>query len=166
MSSIKQINIKDRRCYFFDDMINIKIFDSDLLKIDKNSYKNIDIYYIGYTIMKGLDYASIHSVKPLHFIIDKADGFIEESNGDKFLVIASTCKSKDVLSKYTELWNEIKDLIKTINDKPGDYDEKYMKIKLDPDENLPLNKILRLNNLAIVVRSVFQEDNEYYPQYF
>ena len=41
-----------------------------------------------------------------------------------------------------------------------------MKIKLDPDENVPLNKILRLHNLAIVVRSVFQEDIKYYPQYF
>ena len=48
MGSIKQINIKNRTYYFFNDMINIEDFDSNLLKIDKKSYKNIDIYCIGY----------------------------------------------------------------------------------------------------------------------
>ena len=48
MGSIKEINIKNRTYYFFNDMISIKNFDSNLLKIGKNSYKNIDIYYIVY----------------------------------------------------------------------------------------------------------------------
>ena len=53
-------------------MINIKDFDSCLLKIDKKSYKNIDIYYIGYiTIKKIDDYENIYSVNPLYLIIDK-----------------------------------------------------------------------------------------------
>ena len=56
MSYIKKINIKYRKYYFLDDMINIKDFDSNLLKIDKKSYKNIDIYYIGYIVMKDSDY--------------------------------------------------------------------------------------------------------------
>ena len=47
MGSIKELNIKNRTYYFFDDMINIKSFDSNLLKIGKKSYKTIDIYYIG-----------------------------------------------------------------------------------------------------------------------
>ena len=47
MGNIKQTNIKNRAYYFFDDIINIKDFDSSLLKIDKKSYKNIGIYYIG-----------------------------------------------------------------------------------------------------------------------
>ena len=46
MGNIKQINIKNRTCYTFICMINIEVFDSNLLKIDKRSYKNIDIYYI------------------------------------------------------------------------------------------------------------------------
>ena len=45
--TVKSINIKNRTYYFFNDMINIKNFDSNLLKIDKESYKNVDIYYIG-----------------------------------------------------------------------------------------------------------------------
>ena len=55
-------------------MINIKNLDSDLLKIAKESYKNIHIYYIGYITMKVLGYVNIHTVNPLYFIIDKADG--------------------------------------------------------------------------------------------
>ena len=78
MGNIKEINIKNRTYYFFDDMINIKNFDSNLLKIDKKLYKNIDIYYIGYITMKDSDYVKINSVKPLYLIIGEADGYIEE----------------------------------------------------------------------------------------
>ena len=68
MENIKEINIKYRTYYFFDDMINIKDFDSNLLKIDKKSYKNIDIYYIGYITMKNSDYVKINIV--LYFVLD------------------------------------------------------------------------------------------------
>ena len=61
MGNIKEINIKNRT-YFFDDMINIEDFDPNLLKIDKKSYKNIDIYYIGYITMKDSDHIKIKSV--------------------------------------------------------------------------------------------------------
>ena len=59
-------------------MINIKDFHSNLLKIDKTSCKNIDIYYIGYVTMKDSKYVDIHSVNPLYFIVDELDGSIEE----------------------------------------------------------------------------------------
>ena len=60
---MKEINIKNRTYHFFNDMINIKNIDSNLLKIDKKSYKNIDIYYIGYITIKNIgNYESIHSV--------------------------------------------------------------------------------------------------------
>ena len=55
-------------------MINIKNFDSNLLKIDKRSYKNISIYYIGYITMKDSDYAKVNSVNPLYLIIGEVDG--------------------------------------------------------------------------------------------
>ena len=54
MRNIEQINIENRTYYFFNGMINIKNFDSNLLKIDKTSYKNIDIYYIGEITMKNI----------------------------------------------------------------------------------------------------------------
>ena len=78
METIKEINIKYRTYYFYDDIINIKNFGSNLLKIDKRLYKNIDIYYIGYITRKNSDYVKINSVKSLYLIIDKVDGFIDE----------------------------------------------------------------------------------------
>ena len=53
---MKEINIKNQTYYFFNDMINIKNFDSNLLKIDKNSYKNIAIYYTGYVTIRDTYY--------------------------------------------------------------------------------------------------------------
>ena len=79
MGNIKEINIKNHTYYFCNDIINIEDFDSNLLKIDKKLYKNIDIYYIGYVTIKSFsDYNSINSVNPLYFIIDKIDGYSEE----------------------------------------------------------------------------------------
>ena len=85
MGNIKEINIKYRTYYFFDDTINIEDFGSNLLKIGKKSYKNIDIYYIEYITMKDSDYVKINSVNPLYLIIDKVNGHIEEKNGNKYL---------------------------------------------------------------------------------
>ena len=67
MGKIRQINIKNRTYYFDNDQIDLKDFDAKLLKIDKNDYKEIDIYYfIGYvTIKKNGDYDNINSVNPL-----------------------------------------------------------------------------------------------------
>ena len=84
MGNIKQINIKNRTYYFFDDMIDIEDFDPILLKIDKKSYKNIDICYIGYITMKNSEYVKIKSVNLLHLIISEVDGYIEEKNGNKY----------------------------------------------------------------------------------
>ena len=168
MGNIKQITIKNRTYYFFNDMINIEDFDSGLLKIDKKSFKNIDIYYIGnITIKKIDDCDNIHSVNPLYLIIGKVDGFIEEKNGSKYLVFDFTDKNKEVLAKYTELWDGIKNEIETINGgKEGEYGKDFMKIKFDTDYNLSLNKQLKMHMLTIVVRSVFQEDGKFYPQIY
>ena len=72
MGNIKEINIKNRTYYFFDDMINIKDFvDPNLLKVDKIAYKNIDFYYIGYITIKDSRYVKINSVNPLYFLLVK-----------------------------------------------------------------------------------------------
>ena len=82
MGRIKEINIKNRTYYFYDDMVHIKDFDSNLLKIDKKSYKNIGIYYIGY-ISKKYQY-KINSVNPLYLFVGEIDDFIEEKEGSKY----------------------------------------------------------------------------------
>ena len=91
---------------------------------------------------------------------------LKKKNGNKYLVFASKDKSKELFTKYTELWNVIKNLIEKINNKPGEYWKNFMKFKFSSDDNLPLNKILQLHNLTIIIRSVFQEDNKYYPHFF
>ena len=79
MGEVKQIDIKNRTYYFFNDMINIKDFDPNLLKIDKKSSKNIDIYYIGYiTIKKIDDHENIYSVNPLYLAANHASGYNKE----------------------------------------------------------------------------------------
>ena len=52
MGKVKQIEIKNRPCYFYNETIDLKNFQSNLLKINKKHYKGIDIYYIGYITIK------------------------------------------------------------------------------------------------------------------
>ena len=144
--------IKNRTYCSFNDMIYIENFDSKLLKIDTKSYKNIDTYYIGYITIKYFDYVRINNANPLYLIIGKADGYIEEKNGNKYLIFASTDKNKEVLTINREVWDEINYLIKTINGgEAGEYEEKHIKIRYNSDDNLPLNKVLNIHNLTIVV---------------
>ena len=78
MEEVKKINIKNQTYYFYSNVTDLKNFEPNLLKIDKKSNKNIDIYYIGYaTINKIDDYDSIYSVNPLYLRINHASGFIE-----------------------------------------------------------------------------------------
>ena len=60
-----------------------------------------------------------------------------------------------------QLWDGIKNMIEKINNKPDEYGKYFVKIKFNSDDNLSLNKILRLYNSTIIVISVFQEDNKY-----
>ena len=120
-------------------MINIKDFDSTLLKLDKKSSKNIGVYYIGYIAKK--DEYKINSVNPLYLIVGEIDGFTEEKEVNKYLNIALTDSNSEVLKKYVEIWIGIKDQIKKINDgKLGEYGKGYMKIKFSSDDDLPLKK--------------------------
>ena len=96
MGAVKQIDIKNRTYYFYNDIIGLENFKSNLLKIDKNSYKDIGIYNIGYiTIIKIYDYESIYSVNHLYLIILHASGYIEEKGENKYLVFDSTDENKE-----------------------------------------------------------------------
>ena len=106
------------------------------------------------------------SANPLSFIVDKVDGVIEEQEGNKYFNSVFTDDNKAVLKKYTELWNKIKKLIEKIDNKQGEYGKDYMKIKFNSNDDFPLNKPLKFHNLTVIARSVFQEDNKYYPQFF
>ena len=167
MRVVKQINIKNRSHYFYNDMINIKNFDPILSKIDRKSCKNIGIYNTGYiTIKKIDDYENIYSVNPLYLIIAHANGYIEEKGVNKYLVFDSTDENKELLKKYNDVFNGIRDKIKEINSNECDYEKDYMKIKFNSDDDLPLNKSLKFHLMTITIRSVFEEDGKLYPQVF
>ena len=113
MGKVQQIEIKNRTYSFYNDIINMEDFDSNLLKIVKKSCKDIDIYYIGYISVKKIgDSENIYSANPLNLMIGEVIGHIEENYGSKYLVfdsaeVRSTDENKEVLKKYTELWDGI-----------------------------------------------------------
>ena len=116
MGEVKQINIKNRTYYFYNDQINLKDFDARLLKVDKKDYNEIDIYYIGYvTVKKIANCNNINSVNPLYLMIDKMIGHFEEKNGNKYLVLDDVDESKEVSKRYEEVWEGVKKEIETIN---------------------------------------------------
>ena len=116
MEEVKQINIKNRSYYFYNDMIDLKDFEPNLLKIDKKHYKEINIYYSGYITIKKIDeYESIYSVHPLYLRIHHESGYIEQKDGNKYLIFDSADEDKAVLKKYADIWDGIKNKIKAIN---------------------------------------------------
>ena len=142
MGKVTDLNIKNKTYYFFDDMINIKDFQSNLLKIGKKPHKDFDIYYVGYITIKNInDCKNIHSVNPLYLIFNSATGYFREENDEKYLILDSTQKCEEVLS-------EIKSEIETINGGEKMYHEKnYNRITVNTDDDIPFNK---KSNILIV----------------
>ena len=109
MATTKQMNIKNRTYYFYNGLINIKDFDPKMLKLDKKTYKNIDMYYIGNITKK--PECNINIGNLLYLLVNRIDGFTEEKRQKKYLNIVFTDRNNDVLKKYAEVWSGIKDQI-------------------------------------------------------
>ena len=120
-------------------------FDSNKIKIDEKPYKNILIYDIGYMTNQRLEILKNQQCKnPLYLIIGKVNGYSKQINRNKYLTLVSTNKSKEMVKKYKDLWSKIKDFIREITKNSDDYDEKYVKIKFNLDDDCPLNKTLKI----------------------
>ena len=131
MGEVKQINIRNRTYYFYNDKTNIKNFESNQLKIDKKSDKNIGIYNIGYITIKNIDdYENIYSVNLLYLLVNHANGYIEEKGVNKYLIFDSTDQNKELLKK-----SGIKYKIEEVNSGECDYEKDYMKIKFNSDDS-------------------------------
>ena len=136
MGITKQTNIKIRTYYFYNDLINIKDFYQKLLKLDKKSYKNIDIYNIGY-IIKNDEY-KINSVNPLYLLVHRIDGSIKEKRGNKYFNIAFTDSN---------------------NSQPI-YDDKYIKTRVKIFNNMintlfSGDEIMRQNSLCLYCSNLY-----------
>ena len=80
------------------------------------------------------------------------------------MTLVPTNDSKEIIKIFEELWSKIRDLIRSITKNSDDYDEKYMKIRFDSDDNLPVNETIEIHNATIVVRATFYENDKYYPK--
>ena len=161
--------IKNEKKYFYHDIINIKNFQSNLLKIDQKPYKDFDIYYLGYITIKKFnkfsDHENIHTVNPLYLIFQSAPGYFEEENAEKYLILDST-------DNYEEVFSAIKSEIETIIGGEKMYYEKmyygknYERIGVNTDDDIPMNKQIKFQTLTIVIRCVFQSDKKLCPQLY
>ena len=116
MGKVKKLSIKNRTCYYFN---------SNLSRIDKKQYKDIDIYYIGYfTVKKIGDCENINSVNPLYLMIHSSTGYFKEKYGEKYLVF-------DLTEKYDEVFSGIKKEIETINGGKELFYEKKTMLELE-----------------------------------
>ena len=144
-----------------NDIIDIRNFHSNLLKIDKKPYKDVDIYYTGYITIKQMgDCENIHSVNPLYLTIYSATGYFKEKYGEKYLILDST-------EKYEEVFSGIKSEIETINS--GEklfYEKHYAKIRVNTDDNVPLNKQLKFPSLTTIIRCISKNGKKLYPQVY
>ena len=94
------------------------------------------------------------------------NGYFEGINKIKYLTLVPTKESKEKTKRYEELWSKIRDLIRSITKNSDDYEEKYMKINFNSDDELPLNKAIEIPSMITVVRAIFLENNQYYLQVF
>ena len=108
----------------------------------------------------------MNSVNSLDLFIAHANRYIEEKGVNKYLIFDSTDENKELLKKYTDVWNGSKGKIKEISSGECDYEKDYIKIKFNFDDNLPLSKSLKFHSVTITIRSIFEEDGKLYPQVY
>ena len=136
---IKQLNIRGDNCYFYNDLVNLKDFDPNLIELDRNELANdVFIYHVNYA-----------GICPLRLYIRELGGYFTEEKregwSNKYLNISLT-DSNDVLINYAKVWEVIGDRISEMcNGLEGEYSKDLMKI---------------------MVNSVFKKSNKYYPQIF
>ena len=124
MGVVKQINIKNQTYYFHNDMINIKNSDPILLKLTENHTKILLFITMDILQLKKIDdWETIYSVNPLHLLVNHANGYIEEKGVNKYLIFDSTDENKELLRKYNNVWNRIKDKIKEVSSGECDYEK-------------------------------------------
>ena len=108
MEEIKQINIKKRTYYFYNDVINLDEFDGSKIKVDRKHFNDTDIYYLGYEYKKKITkYNEINSVNPLYLRIKDMKGQFKKGKGDnvRYLIIFGDA---DILRKFANIWKSIR----------------------------------------------------------
>ena len=150
---MEALKIKTQTNYNWDDIIYINDFDEDSSEIIKRESKiGVNIYYIEYS-----------NLRPFYFVINRLIGYIEEIEGssDKYLVVLSSLRNKNITSAHDKIWGSIKDQINR-NIKIKDCD----KFRFNSYIDLPLNTTIEFRSLVINVSCIIEKDNEYYPEIY
>ena len=156
---INSLEIKDKTNYDLDDVSYINDFDVNSLKITKKESRiGANIYYTRCAF--NLDEEIII---PLHFLINRLIGFIEEIDGwnDKYFVAVSSLRNKNIIDALSMVWSSIENKIN-----PGIKIKDYDKFRFNSDVDLPVNTIIEFCSLLVNVSCVIEKDNEYYPEIY
>ena len=156
---INSLEIKDKTNYDFENICYIDDFDVNSLRITKKESRiGANIYYTRCALNLEDDI-----IIPLHFLINRLIGFIEEKDGsnDKYLVVVSSLRNKNIINALDKVWLSIKDKINP-NIKIKDYD----KFRFNSDLDLRVNTIIEFRSLLINVSCIIEKDNEYYPEIY
>ena len=132
---INSLEIKNKTNYDLDDICYIDDFNVNSLKITKKESRiGANIYYTRCVLNLDDD----DTIIPLHFIINRLIGYIEEIDGssDKYLVVASSVRNKNIISVLDMIWASIEDKIN-----PGIKIKDYDKFRFNSDIDLPLTTI-------------------------
>ena len=156
---INSLEIKDKTNYDLDDVGYIDDFDVNSLKITKKESKiGANIYYTRCALNLDDDI-----IIPLHFLINRLIGFIEEIDGsnDKYLVVVSSLRNKNIINALNMVWSSIEDIIN-----PGIKIKDYDKFRFNFYVDLPVNTIIEFRSRLVNDTCVIEKDNEYYPEIY
>ena len=156
--AINSLEIKTKTNYDLDNIFYIDDFDVNSLRITKKESRiGANIYYARCAL--NLD----DTIIPLHFLIDRLIGFIEEIDGSsyKYLVVASSLRNKNIINALDIVWSSIKDKFN-----PGIKIKDCDKFRFNSDIGLPVNTITEFRSLLINVSCIIEKDNEYYPEIY
>ena len=163
METTKEINIKNRTYYFYND-INLDEFHESKIKVDKKDFNDIDIYYLGYEHKKKISECNvINSVNPLYIRIININGQFRKGKDDAWYLVIS---DKDVYKKLVDIFESIKNKITEKTWDVVEYDKDYMKIKFESNNIFPIDKNVNIYTATIIIRAIFAKDGKYYPQLF
>ena len=145
------IDIKNRLFTLFAKLVNILDFKSKRLSIEKTGSSKTCIYYINY------------DKDPFYLVIDDLKGYFEQNENNKYLKLILKSQRQKII--YVKIWEEIKKLINEV-DEFSNYDKDYDAISFETHDILSLNSIINIYSMAIVIRSVFKDNNKFYPQIY
>ena len=165
MGTTKEINIKNRAYYYYNDIIDLDEFDESKIKVDKKDCNDIDIYYLGCKYEKKITECNIRkSVNPLYLRIVDIKGQFEKGKDDALYLVISD--KDDVYKKLADIFESIKNEIIEKTRDALENDKDYMKIKLESNNIFPTDKVVNIHLATIVIRAIFAKDGKYYPQLF